>query len=260
MDKKIFAETPLYGSLTTYLRAVRMLKGLGLPTIAETTGFHTSNLSRIERTVHQPTADTLDRLASPEAYGCPWWNPGDNRIFLRALAYHLHPSPAYAPRNAEWWPADMVSAVAAVRVVAQGTMWSHSVQWPALVENWPALGLPGWFPTTAMVHEAPPPISRPLWLWGSWGVTLSLEHDTAKEATWVQNIANSDDTDLATVVLGYVLTMIERTRHEALKGKEVLALPIDAEFRAVTMAWPGLSAGHRRLVREFVEALSGGPA
>ncbi|PSR23299.1 MAG: hypothetical protein C7B43_20105 [Sulfobacillus benefaciens] len=257
MDKNIFAErTPLYDSLTTYFRDVRTLKGLGMPTIANATGFHTSNLSRIERSVHRPTPDTLDRLAAADAYGCPWESTQDNAIFLRAFAYHLIHSPSYAPRNAEWWPADMTTAIAATGVITQGTTWSHSVRWSALVEAWPALGLPGWQPTAELSYEPPPSFSRPLWLWGAWGVTRELERDTTEQAAWYKNISGQDDTDLATMVMGYVLEAVSRAR-DGHPIKELPTLPTDPDFRAMARAWPELTATQRRLARELVETWAG---
>ncbi len=224
-----------------------------MPSIAEVTGFHTSNLSRIERTVHQPTVDTLDRLAAADAYGCPWWSDTNNAVFLRALAYHLTQSAAYSPRQAEWWPADMSFASAAATVIAKGTTWSHSVRWPTLVEIWPALGLPRWQTTAALSHESPPTFTRPLWLWGSWQVTLELKDDEAAMAAWVNNISGHDDTDLATVVLGAILEAVERWRSGP--PTESKALPDDSDFRAIVATWPSLTSPQRRLIRELVQAL-----
>jgi transcriptional regulator with XRE-family HTH domain len=256
LDEKIFLNATLYESLTEYFRDVRTLKGLGLPTIAESTGFHTSNLSRIERSVHRPTPDTLDRLAAPDAYGCPWWSAADNALFLRALAYHLTQAPSYAPRQAEWWPTDVTTAVSGAGVIVRGTTWAHSVRWPALMEIWPALGLPGWQPPTSLQESSPPAVTRPMWLWGTWTVTLDLKSDDNGMAAWYQNIAGRDDTDLATVVLGALLESVERWRRGRPTGAVTQTLPTDSDFHAIAAAWPGLRTAHRRLVRELVESLS----
>ena len=260
LDEKKIPQSTLYESLTGYFRDVRTLKGLGLPTIASATGFHTSNLSRIERSVHRPTIDTLARLAAPDSYGCPWWSPADNALFLRALAYHLTQAPSYAPRQAEWWPADVTWTSAATIVISQGTTWSHSVRWPSLAEIWPALGLPGWQPEAQPVDSPPPATTRPLWLWGAWSVTLGLTSDEDSMAAWAQNIRGRDDTALATVVLGALLESVaEWHRSGQSNTQETAPIPTDPDFRAILSAWPGLSPAHRRLVRAVTEALPNQP-
>ena len=250
MTKKI----SFYDSLTEYFRDTRTLKALGMPTIADATGFHTSNLSRIERSVHRPTVDTLDRLSTRAAYGCPWWSVPDNARFLRALAYHLTESTQYAPRDMEWWPADMTLAVSAAGVITQGTTWSHSVRWSDLVELWPALNLPGWQPDVQLADHPAAVMTRPLWLWGAWTVTLELKDDDDGMAVWAQNIRGRDDTDLATTVLGAIVESVERWRRSQSPAPGARP-PTDPDFQAILTAWPGLSTAHRRLVRATVEAL-----
>lgn len=250
----------IYDSLTAYWRDTRRLKGLALPSIAEATGFHTSNLSRVERSVHRPTVDTLDRLSAPSAYGCPWWSYSENQIFVRAFAYYLTKSALYAPRDLEWWPPDMQGAVAAASVIASGSTWSHSVRMPSLVEVWPALGLPGWVPSTEQSNEPPPAVTGPLWLWGAWSIVreFALKKDSSEDVTpeeiaWYQNIHGRDDTDLVTVVLGYLLETSARLRIEHSEPVES-GYPMDPDFRAIASKWPSLSAARRRLAREMVES------
>lgn len=260
MDEKNVLNATLYESLTEYFRDTRTLKALGMPTIAEVTGFHTSNLSRIERSVHRPTVDTLDRLSGLAAYGCPWWSGSANARFLRALAYHLTESaPQYAPRDLEWWPADMTLAVSAAKTIVQGTTWAHSPRWPDLVESWAALGLPGWQPETQPGDSPPPATTRPLWLWGAWSVTLALKSDDNGMAAWAQNIRSRDDTALATVVLGAILESVARCRSGQSNTQETAPVPTDPDFRAILSAWPGLSTAHRRLIRAVTEALPNQP-
>lgn len=246
-----------YDSLSDYWHDVRKLKGLGMPTITEVTGFHTSSLSRIERSVHRPTVETLNRLAEPRAYGCPWWPLAANQIFIRALAYRLTDAPQYAPRDVEWWPANMIIALAAAEVISKGSTWTRVVQWPELAENWPALGLPGWKPSPEVADTPPPSTLRPLWLWGSWALTQQLESaDTAAQDAWIKNIARRDDTTLAAVVVGYLLESAASIRNDHIGGAAIAESPTDADFRSVAQAWSRLSSMDRRLVREFVDALA----
>lgn len=239
-----------YVSLGDYLRDVRALKALGLPKIASVTGFHTSNLSRVERTVHRPTPDTLRQLSHPLAYGCPWWSSGQNQVFLLALAYHLTRSPHYAPRQLEWLPADMAVAEAVASIVFRRADWAMVDAWPDLVESWTALSLPGWRPPAAPTPAAPPPHTRPLWLWGAWSV---VHHDQRREA--FQRMDQDPAGTLATLVTALADQAADRLRTQPAPQPEP-PFPDDAEFQAIVATWPRLDMARRQFARQMVEALA----
>lgn len=154
------AGTSAFDALPAYLYAVRTLKGARLTRFEAVTRLHNSYLSRLERQIYRPSPANLDRLADPDAYGCPWWSSGANRLFLRALAYHATHRMRYGPAYTEWRSADMNLAIAAARVIAAGSAWAQSGRWLAVVARWAEMGLQGRDPNqanTAGMSQSTPP-------------------------------------------------------------------------------------------------------
>ncbi len=142
-------------SLPEFFRRVRQLKGHAVLALARVAKLNAANASRLERVTLRPTPDTLDRMAHPSAWGCPWWGPTENRRFLRRMAVELTGSREYGTEG-------MYFVRPIIPIVREH--WFVSSAAREVVELWPALGLPGWRPGP---NEPAGSVADPVWYWAA---------------------------------------------------------------------------------------------
>lgn len=86
-------------TLGDYLGACRQLRGWTMAQAAPPVGIAASNISKIERNISLPRAETMAGLA--RGLGCPWWGKEENETWLTQVAWALTGDPAFAAGRAK---------------------------------------------------------------------------------------------------------------------------------------------------------------